>query len=363
VLIRLIRTICVLSSPHNDNVTLSNYFLPTPYFLLPTPYFHLLKETIFMTDPPLIAIVGPTGVGKTALAVTLAQSLAERKQRAGEVVSADSRQIYHHMTIGTAKPDPEELAAVPHHLVDIVPPDYILTLAEFQERAYQAIDAIHARGHLPLLVGGTGQWVKAVVEGWGIPRVPPDPALRAELEAEAASIGAAAFHAKLATVDLEAAARIDYRNVRRVIRALEVYQKTGLPISHHQRKTPPPYRILQVGLTMPREALYARIDARIEQMMAQGLLAEVEALLAQGYGWRLPALSGLGYRQFEPYFAGQIGLEEVVASIKKETRRFIRQQYNWFRPDDAAIVWVDVSVEGFETRVIKTVQAVLAGRD
>jgi len=288
---------------------------------------------------PLITIVGPTGVGKTALSITLAQHFN------GEIVSADSRQIYHWMDIGTAKPTPAERAAVPHHLVDIVPPDYVLTLAEFQERAFAAIDDIHARRKLPLLVGGTGQWVKAVVEGWGIPRVPPDPVLRAQLQTEADAIGAEALHAKLAAVDPDAAAKLDYRNVRRVIRALEVYRKTGIPISVHQRKSPPPYRVLQIGLTMPRKQLYLSVDKRVDRMMKLGLLAEVENLLARGYGLELPSMSGLGYRQLGQYLRGEISLEGAVALTKKETHRFIRQQYNWFRLDDPAIRWFDVSTD------------------
>ncbi|MFQ5575693.1 MAG: tRNA (adenosine(37)-N6)-dimethylallyltransferase MiaA [Anaerolineae bacterium] len=294
--------------------------------------------------PPLITIVGPTGVGKTALAIAVARAFS------GRIISADSRQIYRLMDIGTAKPTPQELAAAPHHLVDIVPPDYVLTLAEFQERAYAAINLAHAEGALPLLVGGTGQWVWAVVEGWGVPRVPPDPAQCAELAAD----GPAALHARLAAVDPAAAANIDPRNVRRVIRALEVYHKTGQPISRLQRKSPPPYRILLTGLTMPREQLYRRIDARIDRMMEQGLLAEVQSLLAQGYSLRLPSMSGLGYRQLGQYLAGAVTLDEAVAQIKKETRRFIRQQYNWFRPADDRIRWVDVS-PGFEAGVLEMV--------
>ena len=165
--------------------------------------------------------------------------------------------------IGTAKVTPEQQALVPHHLLDIVDPDEILTLAEFQTRAYATIEAIHQRKRLPILVGGTGQWVQAVVEGWGIPRVPPDPALRAALEVEAQTIGPTAFHARLAAVDPQAAQKLDPRNVRRVIRALEVYHKTGVPISQHQRKTTPPYHTLQIGLTAPRQALYRRIDQRV----------------------------------------------------------------------------------------------------
>jgi len=307
----------------------------------------------------LIVIVGPTGIGKTALAITLGQLLAAQLNRSAEVVSADSRQIYQGMDIGTAKPSPAELAALPHHLIDIVPPDYIFTLAEFQERAYRAIETIHAADSLPLLVGGTGQWVRAVIEGWGIPRVPPDPALRAQLEAEAERLGPEQFHATLATIDPPAAAKIDYRNRRRIIRALEVYHKTGQPISHHQQKKPPPYRILQLGLTMPREQLYQRIDRRIDDMVERGLVAEVEGLLAQGYGWTPPAMSGLGYRQFQPYLAGEITLVEAIALIKKDTRRFIRQQYNWFQPQNEAIHWLDVSQTGFEMVALQQIRTFL----
>jgi tRNA dimethylallyltransferase len=286
---------------------------------------------------PLVVIVGPTAVGKTALAVQLAQHFAV------EIISADSRQIYRQCDIGTAKPSLQELAAAPHHLIDVVAPDEILSLAEFQRLAYEAIALVHDRGRLPLLVGGSGQWVKAVVEGWGIPRVPPDMALRARLEAKAAATSPQSLHQELAAVDPQAAQKIDPRNVRRVIRALEVYRKTGIPISQHQQKNPPDYTILQLGLTMPREQLYQRIDARIEVMMAAGLLTEVEQLAAAGYDWQQPAMMGLGYKQIGQYLQGEISLEEAVALIKKDTRRFIRQQYNWFRLDDPDIQWLDVS--------------------
>jgi tRNA dimethylallyltransferase len=227
-------------------------------------------------------------------------------------------------------------------LLDVVNPDEILTLAEFQERAYAAIAEIHQRQRLPILVGGTGQWVQAVIEGWGIPRVPPDPVLRASLEAKAEAIGAEALHAQLTAIDPEAAKKLDPRNVRRVIRALEVYHKTGLPISQHQRKAPPSYQIALIGLTMPRELLYQRIDGRIDEMMARGLLKEVEQLVEAGYGWNLPAMSGLGYKQIGQYLRGEVSLADAVALIKKETRRFVRQQYNWFRPDDPRINWFDM---------------------
>jgi len=285
----------------------------------------------------LVVIVGPTAVGKTALSLRLAEAMD------GEVVSADSRLFYRGMDIGTAKPTFEERARVLHHLIDIAEPDETVGLAEFQEQAYSAIADIHARGKLPLLVGGTGQYVRAVVEGWRIPRVPPNPALRAELEAQAKREGAGQLHARLTQLDPVAAQRIDPRNVRRVIRALEVCLITGQPISEQQRKQPPPYRVLQIGLTMERAALYARADRRVEMMVDAGLEEEVRRLVEAGYGWDIPAMSGLGYVQFRPHFEGRATLEETLTEIKRATRRFIRHQYNWFSLNEPAIRWFNVA--------------------
>ena len=285
----------------------------------------------------LLVIVGPTAAGKTDLSLRLGQALG------GEVISADSRLFYRGMDIGTAKPTPGELARVRHHLIDVAAPDETVGLADFQERAASSIADVHARGKLPMLVGGTGQYVRAVVEGWRVPRVPPDPCLRAELEALAERGGADRLHARLVELDPAAAQRIDYRNLRRVIRALEVCIVTGQPISEQQRRQSPPYRTLQIGLTLARETLYARVDRRVDRMMAVGLEREVHALLRAGYGWDLPSMSGLGYGQFRSYFEGQGTLDEVVTEIKRATRRFIRQQYNWFRLDDPAIRWLDVT--------------------
>jgi tRNA dimethylallyltransferase len=288
------------------------------------------------TQPPLIAIVGPTGIGKSALALHLAEILP------GEVVSADSRQIYRGLDIGTAKVTPEEQARVPHHLIDIVTPDQDFGLAEYQERAYAALEAITRRGRWPLLVGGTGQYVRAVVEGWRIPRVPPDPELRAELYAQAEQQGAAALYERLLALDPSAAGFVDAPNLRRVVRALEVCIKSGRPFSEQRGKDPPPYKIVQIGLTVEREALYARIDARVDAMIEHGLVQEVRELVARGYGWSLPAMSGLGYIQLRGYIEGTAGLSACVALIKRETRRFIRQQYNWFRLRDPRIHWLDM---------------------
>ena len=304
---------------------------------------------------PLIAILGPTAVGKTAIAIRLCRDFD------GEIISADSRQTYRGLDIGTAKPTPQEQAAAVHHLIDVVDPDQTLGLAEYQELAYAAINDVLARKRVPFLVGGTGQWVRAVIEGWRVPHVPPDAALRAELEAEAACAGSQALHARLAAVDPKAAAKIDYRNVRRVIRALEVYLKTGTPITEQQRVQLPPYRTLQIGLTMPRKMLYARIDARVDRMLADGLVDEVKRLVAHGYGLELPAMSGLGYRQIGQHLAGETSPDEAAHLIKKETRRFVRQQYTWFRLDDPAIHWFDVSRDDYDA--LRQVVAEFLGAD
>jgi tRNA dimethylallyltransferase len=287
-------------------------------------------------NPPLIAIIGPTAVGKTRLSLRLAQEFD------GEIISADSRQVYRGMDIGTAKPTPEERARVLHHLIDVVAPDETLTLAQYQELAYDAIVYVLDRGRVPFLVGGTGQYVRAVVEGWGIPRVPPNEELRAELYRQAEVEGEAALHAHLWEVDTTAAERIDPRNVRRVVRALEVYLETGQPISELQRKKPPPYRILQIGLTMERQEIYRRIDERVDRMIEAGLVEEVRGLVEQGYGYDLSSMSGLGYQQIGLYLRGEVSLEKAIQFIKSHTRRFVRHQYNWFRLDDENIRWFDV---------------------
>lgn len=275
--------------------------------------------------PPLVALVGCTAAGKTALAIQLA------RQFNGEIVGADSRQIYRYMNIGTAKPTSDERAAAPHHLVDIVDPDEDFSLARYQDLAFEAIAAITARGRLPLLVGGTGQYVQALLEGWQVPRVEPQAALRAELAAEAARDGVAALHRRLAAVDPSAAASIGRSNLRRIIRALEVYHVSGEPISVLQTKHPPPYRVITLWLDLPREQLYERIDRRVDRMIEDGLLDELRDLRQRGYGWELPALSSLGYKEFQPWFAGAATLESCVQALKWNTHAFARRQIAWFK--------------------------------
>lgn len=303
---------------------------------------------------PLIAIVGPTAVGKSDLALHLAVLFG------GEIVSADSRQIYRYLDIGSAKPTPAEQSLVRHHLIDVVDPDQTYTLADFQEDAYRAIDEIHARGRLPFLVGGTGLYVRAVLDGLTIPRVPPDPALRRRLEQLAAREGPDVLHRELATVDPIAARRIDPRNVRRVIRAIEVFQTTGKPITELQRTKPPPYRVLTIGLTCGRAELYRRIDERVDRQIENGLVEEVRRLVEMGYGYDLPSMSGLGYRQIGLYLRGKVDLPTAIQILKNETHRFARQQYTWFRLDDPRIEWITQG-PGARERAESLVQDFLAG--
>jgi tRNA dimethylallyltransferase len=282
---------------------------------------------------PLIAIIGPTAVGKSAVALQLAREFR------GEIVSADSRQVYRGMDIGTAKPSTDEQRQVSHHLIDLVNPNEPFTLAEYQLLAYAAIAHIHARGNVPFLVGGTGLYVRAVLEGLSIPRVEPDLERRKELEREDGLL----LYVRLQQLDPLAASRIDPRNRRRVIRALEVCEAEGKPISALQKLNAPNYRVLRIGLTMPREELYRRINTRVEQMIADGLVDEVRALLAHGYSADLPAMSGLGYRQIVAYLNGKNTREEAIRLLKRDTRRFVHHQYSWFRLDDVRIRWFELS--------------------
>ena len=284
--------------------------------------------------PPLIVLLGPTAVGKTALSLDLCQAFA------GEIISADSRQIYRGMDIGTAKATPAEQARAPHHLIDIRDPDETLTLAEYQALAYAAIDAIHARGHVPFLVGGTALYIRAVVRGLRIPNVPPNPALRAELEEFLAAQGREALYARLAALDPATAAVIDAQNPRRVLRALEIFLATGRSKVELEGEDPPPYRTLMLGLRRPRAALHARVDARVEAMVREGLIDETRRLLAT-YDPALPALTSLGYKEIGAYLRGEMDLPTAAAQIKIETHRYVRHQSTWFRKMPE-ILWFDL---------------------
>ena len=298
-----------------------------------------------MNNNPLLVILGPTAVGKTSLSLALAVA------QGGEIVSADSRLLYKGMDIGTDKPGQEERRRVRHHLIDICRPDETVTLGQYQRLAYGRIENILQRGCLPILAGGTGQYVRAVVEGWGIPEVPPQEELRHALVA----LDGEELFRWLQQLDPASAESIDPRNTRRLIRALEVTLVTGRPISALQSKQVPEYTIKLIGLTCEREELYRRIDLRVDRMMAEGLLDEVERLRQRGYGRELPSMSGLGYRQLWAYLAGESTLDKAVERIKFETHRYVRQQYTWFRPGDPHITWFDVQVSGWEQEVQKEV--------
>ncbi|GAB4399015.1 MAG: tRNA (adenosine(37)-N6)-dimethylallyltransferase MiaA [Anaerolineales bacterium] len=286
-----------------------------------------------MTKSPAILIVGPTAVGKTELALRLAEKMN------GEIVSVDSRLFYRGMDIGTAKPSKEEMARVPHHLIDIVNPDETLSLAIFQEKAHEVITQIHSRGNLPFLVGGTGQYIRAVTQGWSPPEVMPNDKLRSVLESLAETKGKEWLYAKLKILDSQAAQSIDLRNVRRTIRALEVIFTTGKRFSEQRRQDDSPYHLITIGLTRPREELYQRVDERIEKMFADGLLDEVKGLLDRGYSPALPSMSAIGYRECVSVVKGQMTLEQAKVEMRRLTRVFVRRQANWFKESDPNINW------------------------
>jgi tRNA dimethylallyltransferase len=289
---------------------------------------------------PLIVIVGPTAVGKTEVSIQLAERVD------GEIVSADSRLFYRGMDIGTGKPTAKERRGVPHHLIDVADPRTTWSLAVFQQAAAEAIVGIQKRGHLPLLVGGTGQYVHAVTHGWTPPVTSPDGRLRGELEARAKTEGYLALHKELQSLDPAAAERIDPRNVRRTIRALEVIRLTGGKFSEQRGQAEGPFRLLTIGLTRPRSELYARVDARIESMFAAGLLIEVQHLLDSGCSPDLPSMSAIGYRECVQVLDGRMVVEQAKAEMRRLTRIFVRRQANWFKMDDPSILWFEAGKSG-----------------
>ncbi len=290
-----------------------------------------------MEKVPLVLIVGPTAVGKSDLAIRLAERLR------GEIVSADSRLFYRGMDIGTAKPSKADRARVPHHLIDIADPDQTLSLADFQRLAQQAIIEIHSKGMLPLLVGGTGQYIRAVTEGWRPPAVAPDIRLRAALEHIEQSSDDGLLYRALQAMDPEASAKILPSNTRRTVRALEVILKTGRRFSEQRSTGEAAFRLVTIGLRRTRPEIYARVDARIEAMFSAGLLQEVQGLLAQGYAADLPSMSAIGYAQCIKVARGEMRIEVAKAEIRRLTRIFVRRQANWFRESDPTIAWFDAA--------------------
>ncbi|MFC1997280.1 tRNA (adenosine(37)-N6)-dimethylallyltransferase MiaA [Chloroflexota bacterium] len=298
------------------------------------------------TAPFLIVILGPTGVGKTEISLQLAERVD------GEIISADSRLFYRGMDIGTAKPSVEEISRVPHHLIDVAEPDQIWSLAMFQREAHRIITEIHLRKRVPFLVGGTGQYIRAVTEEWQIPEAPPNFLVREALENWANDIGSDGLHQRLSILDPDAAARIDPRNLRRTIRALEVIFQTGEQFSDQQSRGPSRYRLVQLGLTRPRANLYARIDSRIEAMLDAGFEGEVRNLLDAGYSPELASLSAIGYRQIADYIKGDIDIDEAIMLMKRKTRLYVRRQANWFKLEDPNIQWFQAGPEAADNMEI-----------
>ncbi len=286
-----------------------------------------------------MALVGPTGVGKTELSLQLAERLR------AEIISADSMQVYRGMDIGTAKATAQERERVPHHLIDLVDPDEEFSAAQYQELARAAIAQVAARGHLPILVGGTGLYVRAALDPYEFTQVEVDWAYREGLQRLAVRHGPEHLHSILREVDPAAAAKLHPNDLRRVIRALEVHHHTGERISDWQavsQAKPALYDILMIGLTRPRDELYARIDARVEMMIGDGLIDELQRLVEQGFAEDSIAGQALGYKELLPYLRGETSLEAAVELLKRDTRRYAKRQLSWFRADPR-VEWIDLS--------------------
>lgn len=283
----------------------------------------------------VIVIAGPTASGKTELALRLAEKTG------GEIVSADSMQIYKFMNIGTAKPTREEMRGIPHHMIDAVYPDESYSVALYKENAEKCIRNIAMENKLPIVVGGTGLYINSLIYNIQFSETVKDDAFREKMNELALTDGPQALHDRLAAVDPESASRIHFNNVKKVIRALEVYEYTGKPISEHQKESrlvPPPYRYLVFVLNMDRKELYRRIDERVDRMMENGLADEVRNLLQMGYNPGSVALQGLGYKEIIRFFNNEITLEEAVRIIKRDTRHYAKRQITWFRAIEGTIL-------------------------
>lgn len=277
---------------------------------------------------PVIVIAGPTASGKTELAIAVAQKIH------AEIISADSRQCYRYMDIGTAKPTPEQRRSVVHHLVDILDPDQEFSAGHFARQARELIGRLRRQNSNAVVAGGSGMYITALLDGFFTRQV-SDKALQAALKQQAAKEGPRALYRRLQEVDPERAAELHANDVHRIVRALEVYYATGIPISQLRRqpRVPAPFPFKLFGISWPRQVLYQRIEARVDWMLRAGLQREVEQLLARGYSPELNALQTLGYREMIQYLRGELSYEETVALIKQHTRNFAKRQLTWFRRD------------------------------
>lgn len=291
-----------------------------------------------MELPKICILAGPTAVGKTEISLALARSLC------GEIISADSAQVYKYMDIGTAKLKEEEMQGISHYLIDEVTPDIDFSVAEFRERAEPYIRDISERGKLPIITGGTGLYINSLLNNLNFTDSISDEEYRKEMQEIAHVKGAAYIHSMLEAVDPEAYKKLHPNDLRRVIRALEVYKHTGRPISYYQeesRKQPPKYQFAYIALTMDRQRLYDRIDERVEKMIAEGLVEEVEGLLSKGYDSKLNSMQALGYKEVVNFLNGFTTKDETVRILKRDTRHYAKRQLTWFR-NDRRVNWVDV---------------------
>lgn len=305
---------------------------------------------------PLVVLAGPTATGKTKLAVKLALALG------AEIISADSMQVYRYMDIGTAKPSPEETQLVPHHLIDVVTPEQPFTVADYQQLFRQTYKKLEKKKVLPLLTGGTGLYIRAVTRGFAFPERPGDPELRSRLKDEATRLGKEEMHRRLQAVDPESAGKIHPNDLKRVLRALEVYFLTGTPISQQQKAGAfaLPGETIYIAVSRRREELYHRIEERVDQMIARGLPEEVRDLLNKGYGPELQSMQGLGYKELIPVVRGESCLEEAVRLLKKRTRNYAKRQLTWFRKEPVA-KWFMLS-SGQEEKSLSEILTYIEGK-
>ena len=301
-----------------------------------------------MKKKPLIILTGPTAVGKTKASIGLAKAVD------GEIISADSMQVYRHMDIGSAKIKPEEMEGIPHHLIDVLEPDDEFHVVKFQQLAKKAMREIWERGHIPIVTGGTGFYIQSLLYDFDFDENEKEDACRKELEAYAKEHGAEALHEKLAFVDPASAEMIHPNNIKRVIRALEFYEQTGKRISEHnetQRQRESPYAFAYFVLTDDRAHLYERINRRVDQMIEEGLVNEVQALKDKGYTKQLVSMQGLGYKEILDYLDGNCTLEEAIYTIKRDTRHFAKRQLTWFKRE-RDVIWINKQSFGYDAEQI-----------
>jgi tRNA dimethylallyltransferase len=284
-------------------------------------------------EKPVIFIVGPTASGKTTLSIQLATILNT------EVISADSRYFYRMMDIGTAKPDENEMGNIKHHMINIADPDETISVAVFKEQVTEIIAKMHQESKIPIVVGGTGQYIHAILHNWEMPELESDHELRELLENYAERFGKLKLYEFLQKVDPEAAKIIDFRNLRRTVRAIEVMLKTGYRFSEQRKQQASCYSQKIIGIRWDRSVLYQRIDGRIEKMIENGVIEEVRRLLDLGYSSKLPSMSAIGYRELAGYILGDNTLDEAIMLMKRNSRTYVRRQANWFKDNDPNIKW------------------------